>query len=68
MDASRYSVEATLRDGARVEIRAACPADRAGLLPDNEAMLRVFERSGLATAVSREADAVHLDIQLNPSV
>ena len=168
MDASRYSVEATLRDGARVVIRAASSADRQGLrealsrmsdrsikqrfftsrprfapdqvdyfanpdferqvalvaldggrivggaryvgdgataevafavvddhqgrgigslllrhlatiarakgvvawtaevLPDNEAMLRVFERSGLATAVSRDADAVHLDMQLNP--
>jgi len=32
MDASRYSVLETLRDGRKVEIRALEPEDRAGLL------------------------------------
>lgn len=38
----------------------------AEVLPDNAAMLKVFERSGLAMVVRREPDVVHVRLDLAP--
>lgn len=38
----------------------------ADVLPDNTAMLKVFEASGLITTARREPDAVHIVIQIPP--
>jgi len=38
----------------------------AEVLPDNAAMLKVFERSGLAMAVRREPDVVHVTLEFAP--
>jgi RimJ/RimL family protein N-acetyltransferase len=35
------------------------------VLPDNTAMLKIFERSGLKVSVGREPDATHVSLRLS---
>jgi RimJ/RimL family protein N-acetyltransferase len=37
----------------------------AEVMPENTAMLRVFERSGLRAQMRRESDVVHVTLQLD---
>jgi hypothetical protein len=37
----------------------------AEILPDNEPMLDVFEKSGLPVITTRDAEVTHVELQLN---